>query len=122
MTLLEAIEERHSVRKYKDEPIPEEVLTTLQNRIWEITGEWNIPIGGVSSKRDKYCANSKRIPSEISTIIIDGMICWRIHSKLPLSNNSVFWLTHNTLLGQGPCGTDFRHGIARNNIGKKVLR
>lgn len=36
MTLLEAIEARHSVRKYKDEPIPEEVLTELRNRIGEI--------------------------------------------------------------------------------------
>ena len=33
MTLLEAIEARHSVRKYKDEPIPEEILTTLRERI-----------------------------------------------------------------------------------------
>ena len=36
MTLLEAIEARHSVRKYKDEPIPEEILTTLRDRIREI--------------------------------------------------------------------------------------
>jgi len=36
MTLLEAIEARHSVRKYKDEPLPEEVLTTLRDRIQEI--------------------------------------------------------------------------------------
>ena len=36
MTLLEAIAARHSVRKYKDEPIPEEIFTTLLNRIREI--------------------------------------------------------------------------------------
>jgi len=36
MTLLEAIEARHSVRKYKDEPVPEDVLTTLRSRISEI--------------------------------------------------------------------------------------
>ena len=36
MTLLEAIEARHSVRKYKDEPIPEEILTILRDRIREI--------------------------------------------------------------------------------------
>ena len=39
MTLLEAIEARHSVRKYTDEPIPEEVLTTLRNRVQEINKE-----------------------------------------------------------------------------------
>ena len=39
MTLLEAIEARHSVRKYKDEPIPEEILTTLLDRIREINEE-----------------------------------------------------------------------------------
>ena len=36
MTLLEAIEARHSVRKYKDEPIPEEILVILRDRIREI--------------------------------------------------------------------------------------
>jgi len=35
MTLLEAIEARHSVRKYKDEPVPEEVLDLLRNKIRE---------------------------------------------------------------------------------------
>ncbi len=36
MTLQEAIEARHSVRKYKDEPIPEDILATLRSRISEI--------------------------------------------------------------------------------------
>jgi len=39
MTLLEAIEARHSVRKYKDDPIPDEVLATLRNKVWEINKE-----------------------------------------------------------------------------------
>ena len=39
MTLLEAIEARHSVRRYKDEPLQEDVLTTLQDRIREINQE-----------------------------------------------------------------------------------
>ena len=39
MTLLEAIQARHSVRKYKDEPIPEEVLAVLRNKVWEVNRE-----------------------------------------------------------------------------------
>ena len=39
MTLLEAMEARHSVRKYTDAPIPEDVLATLRNRVWEINRE-----------------------------------------------------------------------------------
>lgn len=39
MTLLEAIEARHSVRKYTDGTIPEEVLATLRNKVWEINKE-----------------------------------------------------------------------------------
>ena len=34
MTLLEAIEARHSVRKYKDEPIPELATRALDADIW----------------------------------------------------------------------------------------
>ena len=44
MTLLEAIEARHSVRKYKDEPLPEEVLTTLRDRIQEINDKAGLHI------------------------------------------------------------------------------
>ena len=44
MTLLEAIEARHSVRRYKDEPIPEDVLSTIRNRIREITEDAGLHI------------------------------------------------------------------------------
>lgn len=50
MTLLEAIEARHSVRKYKDEPIPEEILTTLRERIREINEEAGLHIQLVTSE------------------------------------------------------------------------
>ena len=44
MTLIEAIEARHSVRKYKDEPIPEDILTVLRNRIREINNDAGLHI------------------------------------------------------------------------------
>ena len=39
MTLLEAIQARHSVRKYKDEPIPEDILAILKNKVWAVNKE-----------------------------------------------------------------------------------
>ncbi len=39
MTLLEAIQARHSVRKYKDEPISEDILAILKNKVWEVNRE-----------------------------------------------------------------------------------
>lgn len=36
MTLIEAIECRHSVRKYKDDPIPEDVLSIIRLKVEEI--------------------------------------------------------------------------------------
>ena len=44
MTLIEAIEARHSVRKYKADPIPEEILTRLRDRIREINNESGLHI------------------------------------------------------------------------------
>ena len=44
MTLLEAIESRHSVRRYKDDPIPEDILTQLRERIREINQEAGLNI------------------------------------------------------------------------------
>ena len=39
MTLLEAIQARHSVRKYTDESIPEEILAVLRDNVREINEE-----------------------------------------------------------------------------------
>ena len=38
MTLIEAIEARHSVRRYKDDPIPPEVLSILRDKVAEVNG------------------------------------------------------------------------------------
>ena len=44
MTLLEAIEVGTPCAKYKDDPIPEEILTTLLNRIRKINDEAGLHI------------------------------------------------------------------------------
>ena len=54
MTLLEAIEARHSVRKYKDEPIPENVLTVLRNKVWEINKEAGLHVQLVTDEPKAY--------------------------------------------------------------------
>ena len=50
MTLLEAIEARHSVRKYKDEPIPEDILSILRDSILEINLETGLHIQLVTNE------------------------------------------------------------------------
>ena len=54
MTLLEAIEARHSVRKYKDDPIPEDVLTVLRNKVWEINKEAGLHVQLVTDEPKAY--------------------------------------------------------------------
>ena len=54
MTLLEAIEARHSVRKYTDEPIPEEVLATLRNKVWEINKEAGLHVQLVTDEAKAF--------------------------------------------------------------------
>ena len=54
MTLLEAIEARHSVRKYKDEPIPEEVLGILRDKIREINEEGGLHVQLVTREPKAY--------------------------------------------------------------------
>jgi hypothetical protein len=44
MTLHEAIQERHSVRKYTDEPIPEVTLAFLRDKVREINAESGLHI------------------------------------------------------------------------------
>ena len=39
MTLLEAIEARHSVRKYKEDPIPEDILSIIREKVDEVNRE-----------------------------------------------------------------------------------
>ena len=54
MTLLEAIEARHSVRKYKDEPIPEEILSVLRDKIREINEEAGLHVQLVTDEPRAY--------------------------------------------------------------------
>ncbi len=44
MTLQEAIKERHSVRRYTDEPIPEGTLAVLRNKVLEINRETGLHV------------------------------------------------------------------------------
>lgn len=44
MTLLEAIKERHSVRRYKDTPLPTDVIETLLQKISEVNKEGGLHI------------------------------------------------------------------------------
>ena len=44
MTLLEAIKARHSVRRYNDIPIPEEIFSVLRDRICEINDQTGLHI------------------------------------------------------------------------------
>ena len=50
MTLLEAIEARHSVRQYRDEPIPKDILSILRDRIREINLETGLHIQLVTNE------------------------------------------------------------------------
>ena len=43
MTLLEAITARHSVRKYIDKPIPQDIIDILQAKIEECNEIGNLP-------------------------------------------------------------------------------
>ena len=54
MTLLEAIEARHSVRKYKDQPIPDGILEILQDKIREINEVGNLHVQLVTEEPKAY--------------------------------------------------------------------
>lgn len=44
MTLIEAIQSRHSVRRYKDTPLPADVIETLLQKISEVNKEGGLHI------------------------------------------------------------------------------
>ncbi len=44
MTIYEAIQERHSVKIYKKDPIPTEILKDLNSRIKELNAEYNVDL------------------------------------------------------------------------------
>lgn len=50
MTLLEAIQARHSVRRYKDTPLSDDVVATLQGKIEQINKEGNLHIQLVTNE------------------------------------------------------------------------
>ena len=50
MTLLEAIQSRHSVRKYIDKPIEENLLNILQEKVNEVNEQGNLHIQLVTNE------------------------------------------------------------------------
>lgn len=50
MTVTEAIQARHSVRRYKDTPLPEDVIATLQQKISEVNAEGGLHIQLVTNE------------------------------------------------------------------------
>ena len=50
MTLLEAIQSRHSVRKYIDRPIEENLVRILQEKVNEVNAEGNLHIQLVTNE------------------------------------------------------------------------
>lgn len=50
MTLLEAIQSRHSVRKYIDKPIEEDLVSILQKKVNEVNAEGNLHIQLVTNE------------------------------------------------------------------------
>ena len=54
MTNLEAIMSRHSVRQYKDDPIPEEIAAKLQKEIDDINAEGNMKFQMVLNDKEAF--------------------------------------------------------------------
>ena len=54
MTLFEAIEARHSVRKYKDAPIPEQTLAVLRDKVCEVNQAGGLHIQLVTDEPKAY--------------------------------------------------------------------
>lgn len=50
MTLQEAIQSRHSIRRYKSIPLSEDVVSQIQNKISEINSERNLHIQLVTNE------------------------------------------------------------------------
>jgi len=57
MTLLEAVQERHSVRNYKDEPIAADLVDKLNEEIAKINKEQNLHIQLVLNEPEAFHAN-----------------------------------------------------------------
>ncbi len=64
MTLLEAIQARHSVRKYKNMSLPEDVVDTLQQKIEEVNEEGNLHIQLITNE-----------PKGFTSILNYGVFC-----------------------------------------------
>lgn len=54
MTILEAIELRHSVRKYTGDPIPENILAVLREKIDEVNGSGNLHVQLVTDEPKSF--------------------------------------------------------------------
>jgi len=50
MTILEAIQERRSIRRYKETPLSDEIVSTLQQKINDVNAEGNLNVQLVTNE------------------------------------------------------------------------
>ena len=60
MTLLEAIDARHSVRAYKTDPIPEEIREKLDAFVTECNQDGDLHRAGISALRELPSVRAKK--------------------------------------------------------------
>lgn len=54
MTLIEAIKSRHAVRRYKDVPLPDDIVRVLQKKIGEINGKSDLHVQLVTNEPKSF--------------------------------------------------------------------
>lgn len=54
MNIIEAMEKRHTVRKYTDQKISKEILETIKNRIYELNKEYGLSMKLITENTDAF--------------------------------------------------------------------
>ena len=72
MTIKEAMEQRHTVRKYKDKPIPSDLVEKLNARIAENNQAQNLSLSLVTGNADGFGTLAKMLGKGIRNYIILG--------------------------------------------------
>jgi len=118
MTIMEAINARHSVRSYKDIPIPQSVISQLQTEIDACNAEGDLHIQLVTNEQkafDGFMAHYGKFSGVQNYIALVGKKCKDLDEKVGYYGERIVLLAQT--LGLNTCwvAMTFSKGITRKN-------
>lgn len=122
MTMTEAMHERHTVRKYTEKALSQEIIEKLNARIDENNSRFGLSIKIITDSADGLNLFAKLAAKGVKNyFVLAGNVGDEASEKLGYSSADIMLFAQTLGLNTWYIGGTFNHGVAKYADGKKVI-